>query len=52
MREKRREGRRERERERETEKAKEYYLIIVIQKVARKPFIDFVNYKHFLLKPK
>ena len=37
---------------RQREKVKEYYFIIVIQEVARKPFIDFVNYKQFLLKPK
>lgn len=55
MREKRRKerGGREGGRERVTKgESEEYYFIIVIQEVARKPFIDFVNYKHFLLKPK
>lgn len=45
---------REKGKERKSKKDRERkcYFTIVTQKVARKPFTDFVNYKHFLLNPK
>jgi hypothetical protein len=36
----------------ESELEREYYLPRVTHGVTRKPFIDFLNCKHFLLNPR